>query len=100
MPSSDTQFKRGKPGRPKGSRNKLSEDFLKALADDFEKHGVDTIVAARESDPVAYVRMIAGLLPKEINAEITQRYVVEVPMPIGSIEDWAKLNGDGKTIKH
>ena len=44
--------------------------------------------------------MIAGLLPKEINAEITQSYVVEGPMPIESVEEWAKLNGSGRTIRH
>ena len=29
---------RNPTGRPKGSRNKLSDAFLKALADDFEVH--------------------------------------------------------------
>jgi hypothetical protein len=27
------------PGRAKGSRNRLAENFLAAFADDFEKHG-------------------------------------------------------------
>ncbi len=42
-----TQFKPGQSGnphgRPKGSKNKLSESFLQALAEDFEKHGKDAI---------------------------------------------------------
>jgi len=66
MPSNVTQFKPGNPGRPPGSRNKLSEDFFKALYNDFQAHGAATIAEARERDPVAYVRMIAGLLPKDI----------------------------------
>ncbi len=56
-------------GRPKGSRNKLGESFIATLAADFEEHGVAAIRAAREGDPVAYVKVIAGLLPKELKVE-------------------------------
>ena len=56
-------------GRPKGSRNKLGEAFLSAVADDFAAHGVAAIQRAREEDPVAYIRMIASLLPKELKVE-------------------------------
>jgi len=46
MPREDTRFQPGNPGgpgRPLGSKNKLSESFLQALAEDFEKHGKDAI---------------------------------------------------------
>ncbi len=52
-------------GRPKGSRNKLSEDFLRELADNFAEHGRDTIERMREDRPGDYIRMIASLMPKE-----------------------------------
>lgn len=67
MPSSDTQFKPGNPGgpgRPKGSRSKLSEAYLKALADDFEANGVETIEKLREDRPDIYVGAIGKLMPK------------------------------------
>ena len=68
MPSSDTQFKPGQSGnpagRPPGSRNKLSEAYLKALADDFEEHGVKTIQELREDRPDIYVGAIGKLMPK------------------------------------
>ena len=67
MPSSDTQFKPGNPGgpgRPKGSRSKLSEAYLKALADDFNEHGVETIQKLREEKPEIYVGAIGKLMPK------------------------------------
>lgn len=51
-------------GRPKGSRNKLSEAFLKALADDFETHGVDAIQKLREESKDKYCNVIAKLMPK------------------------------------
>ena len=56
-------------GRPKGSRHKLEETFLKDLAKDWEGHGIQAIEAAREKDPVAYVRIVAALLPKKIEQE-------------------------------
>ena len=55
----------GGPGRPKGSRNRLSEAFISALCEDFAAHGAAAIAAARESDPVAYVRVLATILPRQ-----------------------------------
>lgn len=57
----------GGPGRPKGSRNKLSEAFIEAVHVDFQQHGVAAIEAARVENPLGYVRMIAGLLPQKID---------------------------------
>jgi hypothetical protein len=54
-------------GRPRGSRNKLSEDFLSALCADFDKHGAASIVNMRENDPSGYVKVVAGLVPKDVN---------------------------------
>ena len=71
MPKSDTQFKPGVSGNPAGrqvgSRNKLTTDFVTALSRDFAAHGVRAIATAREDDPVAYLRLVASLLPKEVH---------------------------------
>ena len=56
----------GNPGRPKGSRHKLGEAFLTAMAKDFAESGIATIEKVRLEDPSTYVRVIAGLLPKEV----------------------------------
>ncbi len=53
-------------GRPKGSRNRLGEQFLEALAQDFAEHGQEAIVACREEKSTEYVKVVAGLLPKEL----------------------------------
>lgn len=54
-------------GRPKGSRNKLSENFITALSNDFEKNGVSVIEAVRAEKPAEYLKIIAAIVPKEIN---------------------------------
>jgi hypothetical protein len=54
-------------GRPKGSRNKLGEDFIAAVAADFDQHGPATIKQVREERPHEYLKVVAGILPKELN---------------------------------
>jgi hypothetical protein len=57
-------------GRPKSSRNKLTEDFLKALADDFDQHGKAAIVEVRQEDPAKYLSIVAQLVPKETDVNV------------------------------
>jgi Family of unknown function (DUF5681) len=59
-------------GRPRGSRNKLSDDFVAALYNDFQEHGSAAIAACRAEKPDVYVRVIAGLLPKDMNIKVQQ----------------------------
>ena len=48
-------------GRPKSARSKLSEDFFKALHEDFEQNGVAAIQIMRAERPQDYAKMIASL---------------------------------------
>ncbi|MGA7451726.1 MAG: hypothetical protein WBW73_10790 [Rhodoplanes sp.] len=56
----------GGPGRPKGSRNRLGEEFLSDLYADWAEHGASVIAEVRERNPVAYLRTVAGLLPQQV----------------------------------
>ncbi len=58
------RFTDGNPGRPKGSRNRLSEAFLRVLADDFEQNGMEAIERLRADNPGTYANVIAKLMPK------------------------------------
>ena len=58
-------------GRPAGSRNRLGEKFIDALAADFEAHGAQVIVKVREECPSAYLRIVAGLLPNETDIALS-----------------------------
>ena len=53
-------------GRPKGSRNKLSAEFIAAMCTDFEKHGPAVIAKVRDEKPEAYLRVIASLVPHQV----------------------------------
>jgi hypothetical protein len=66
VPPVEHQFKPGNPGRPKGSRNKLGEAFVQALHDDFQTHGVSVIAIVREERPHEYLKVVASLLPKQV----------------------------------
>lgn len=97
----DGRFLTGNNGgkRPKGSRNKLSEVFLSALASDFQEHGADAIEALRRTDPKAYLQIIAVVTAKVPLAEVnvqnnTQVHQNKVMVVVdhGSDEEWeAKL---------
>lgn len=57
-------------GRPPGSKNKIAEDFLKALAADFEANGEQVIENVRLNKPDAYLKIVADLVPKEMNLDV------------------------------
>lgn len=58
------------PGRPVGARNKLGEAFIQALHEDFEEHGVVAIQTVRAQKPDQYLKVIASLLPKDVNLNV------------------------------
>ena len=56
-------------GRPKGSRNKLSEAFISALHDSFEQHGDAAILEVLENSPAEYLRIVGSIVPKQFGLE-------------------------------
>lgn len=56
-------------GRPIGYRQKLADQFTRALFNNFEQHGLATLELMRINDPSGYINIIAKLLPKQITGE-------------------------------
>lgn len=65
-------FEKGNSGRPKGSRNRLSEAFIEALADDFDAHGPVVIETVRLEKPDQYLKVIASILPKDLKLTVNE----------------------------
>ena len=56
-------------GRPKGSRNKLNEDFLSDLHESWKAHGKAAIIKMIEEKPADYVRCVASILPRQVEVK-------------------------------
>ena len=56
-------------GRPRGSRNALSEEVICALLRDFRKHGEKAVAQVRRQQPAAYLKILALLIPREHKIE-------------------------------
>ena len=70
VPPVEFRFKPGNPGRPKGARNKLGEAFIEALHESFQTQGMDAIQRVIDEKPDQYLKVIASLMPKDINLNI------------------------------
>ena len=75
-------------GRAKGSRNKLSDAFLEDLLAAWEANGKTAIEAVIKDRPQDFLKVVASILPKEIVAEATHRYVALLPEQPETVEQW------------
>lgn len=90
-------------GRPKGSKNKLSESFIRTLCKDFEENGEEVIQTLRANDPGAYVRAIVALVPKDFNISGEVLNHVINAQPEQNPEEWLKQHqpsGDPKQARN
>ena len=69
-----TQFKPGQSGNPagrrKGTKHKLSENFIKVLAANFKEHGAAVVDAVRIEKPDVYLKIMASLVPRELHLKV------------------------------
>lgn len=70
----DTRFQPGQSGnpsgRPKGAKSKLQEDFLRDVLLAWEQRGPAAIEGMITQKPHEFVKMVAGLMPKEATLHI------------------------------
>lgn len=79
-----TKGNSGNPkGRPKGSRNRLTDSVLKKISDDFAEHGHEVLERVRILEPALYLKFIISLLPRELVMQFEQHR----PSEMGTLED-------------
>lgn len=71
-PPVEHQFKAGNPGRPKGARNRLGEMFIEDLLSAWESKGAAAIHTVIEKRPQDFLRVVASLMPKDLNVNVNQ----------------------------
>ncbi|OAP35817.1 hypothetical protein AU381_16660 [Sinorhizobium glycinis] len=64
----DTTARSGTPMGPARWRGQLGSTFLDAVRADFAAHGVGVIARIRAEKPETYLKLVASLLPKDLNA--------------------------------
>lgn len=56
-------------GRPKGSRNKLSEDFLKDFHNAWKEHGNCALKKMATEKPAEFVKAAVQLMPRDLHVK-------------------------------
>jgi Family of unknown function (DUF5681) len=69
-------------GRPKGSRNKLAEDFLTDAYQQWQQHGSKALETMATSEPAKFCQMVANLLPKETVLQDERVQISEIKLVI------------------
>jgi hypothetical protein len=109
IPPVEHQFKPGNPGRPKGSRNKLGEAFIADLFATWQKRGLSAIERVIDEKPEAYLKVIASLLPKNVNLkhdhlddltddQLIRKLAVLTEMAKPLLSKLNAMEGEGKDI--
>lgn len=100
-PPKDGQFKKGQSGNPGGkptaTRNALQGSFLKKLQEDFDKYGSLAIRQCRMKDPSGYVRVVASLLPKEVEIKrpLEELDDAQLAAAIAALQSFVAAQGNG-----
>ena len=69
----ETRSERQSRRQPKGSRNKLGEQFLADLCAFWGTAGSAVIQAAAYDNPAAFVKVMAMILPQEMKVDLDVR---------------------------
>jgi hypothetical protein len=101
------KFAPGWSGNPGGSleatRRSFNKDFLLALAADFKKHGAAAIEKVRKTQPAAYMKICALLVPREMKLEhsggVKAMTDEQIQSAIAAIEAWMAVQKAGEAAK-
>ena len=69
-------------GRPKGSRNKLAENFLADAYQQWQLHGSTALETMAKTEPAKFCQMVANLLPKKAVLQDERVQISEIKLVI------------------
>ena len=85
------------------TRRSFNKDFLLALAADFKKHGAAAIEKVRKTQPAAYMKICALLVPREMKVEhaggVKAMSDEQITAAIEAIEGWLAARSAGDNAK-
>lgn len=61
----------GGPGRQKGSRNKLAEQFISDVYELWQRSGISALERVVKDEPATFVKVVANILPRQLDATLT-----------------------------
>ncbi len=73
-----------------GARNRLSNAFIEAVQKDWEANGEAVLRIVRCEDPSTYIRVVASLLPKELEIEHKS---------VSVLQEWLQWVSEPKVIE-
>ena len=90
----------------RGSRNKLSEAVICALLRDFSKHGEKAIAKVRRTQPAAYLKILALLVPRGHKVEHSnaikdltdEQFEAVIEHLKASLEAQAQVEGEAEVV--
>lgn len=101
----DTRFKPGQSGnpdgRPKGSKNKIAEDFLTDLQALWKEEGPAILKEARDDKPMEFAKMVAGLVPRDLvvrhalEDEMTDDELADTIAALAAVAERLRKGGTG-----
>src|SRR5690349_10592255 len=72
-------FEKGKSGnpagRPRGTRDSITQAFLKDLDKHWRQHGPEAIAAAAEQQPALFLKVVASLLPRDVQISAADSFL-------------------------
>ena len=97
-----TRFKPGHSGnplgRPKGSRNKLSEEFLSDLQAAWQQHGPTALGKCATSDPTSFCKIVGNLIPRQFESSLQVSLVADFEAARTFNEAWKVIKLARETL--